>query len=204
MAAQTSMLHVRVDDALKEKAAQALDRVGLTLSDAVRILLTRVAAEGGMPAGLTVERQWWLDEDGKQVTIQDKISGEKQLLWRVDASPGQRLGAIKVDDGGQLVTKNPTTGNLGVELRQPTFSVQSSARAEVTPAMLEGYAGAKVLVEGLRRAGNNPSRASLQQALNGMRKVDIGGLEVSFSESDHTGLDFADLSIIGLSGKFVR
>lgn len=55
MAAQTSMLHVRVDDALKEKAAQALDRVGLTLSDAVRILLTRVAAEGGMPAGLTVE-----------------------------------------------------------------------------------------------------------------------------------------------------
>ena len=55
MAAQTSMLHVRVDDALKEKAAQALDRVGLTLSDAVRILLTRVAAEGGLPAGLTVE-----------------------------------------------------------------------------------------------------------------------------------------------------
>lgn len=75
---------------------------------------------------------------------------------------------------------------------------------EVTPAMLEGYAGAKVLVEGLRRAGNNPSRASLQQALNSMRKVDIGGLEVSFSETDHTGLDFADLSIIGPSGKFVR
>ncbi|MFM8900437.1 MAG: ABC transporter substrate-binding protein, partial [Burkholderiales bacterium] len=76
--------------------------------------------------------------------------------------------------------------------------------SEVTPAMLEGYAGAKVLVEGLRRAGNNPSRASLQQALNSMRKVDIGGLEVSFSETDHTGLDFADLSIIGPSGKFVR
>jgi ABC-type branched-subunit amino acid transport system substrate-binding protein len=75
---------------------------------------------------------------------------------------------------------------------------------EVTPAMLEGYAGAKVLVEGLRRAGNNPSRATLQQALNSMRKVDIGGLEVSFSETDHTGLDFADLSIIGPSGKFVR
>ena len=55
MVAQTSMLHVRVDDALKEKAAQALEKVGLTLSDAVRILLTRVAAEGGMPAGLTVE-----------------------------------------------------------------------------------------------------------------------------------------------------
>ena len=55
MPAQTSMLHVRVDDHLKIKAAEALQEVGLTLSDAVRILLTRVAAEGGLPAGLTAD-----------------------------------------------------------------------------------------------------------------------------------------------------
>jgi DNA-damage-inducible protein J len=55
MAAQTSMLHVRVDDHLKAQATDALAGVGLTLSDAVRILLTRVAAEGGLPAGLTTD-----------------------------------------------------------------------------------------------------------------------------------------------------
>ena len=55
MPAQTSMLHVRVDDHLKAKAADALAGVGLTLSDAVRILLTRVAREGGLPAGLTTD-----------------------------------------------------------------------------------------------------------------------------------------------------
>lgn len=53
MPARTSMIHVRVDDELKARATNALAGVGLTLSDAVRILLTRVAAEGGMPAGLT-------------------------------------------------------------------------------------------------------------------------------------------------------
>lgn len=53
MPAQTSMLHVRVDDQLKAQAAEALAGVGLTLSDAVRILLMRVASEGGLPAGLT-------------------------------------------------------------------------------------------------------------------------------------------------------
>ncbi len=53
MPAQTSMIHVRVDDQLKVQASDALASVGLTLSDAVRILLTRVAAEGGLPAGLT-------------------------------------------------------------------------------------------------------------------------------------------------------
>lgn len=55
MSAQTSMLHVRVDDQLKAQAADALSGVGLTLSDAVRILLTRVAAEGGLPAGLATD-----------------------------------------------------------------------------------------------------------------------------------------------------
>ena len=55
MPAQTSMLHVRVDDQLKAQAAEALASVGLTLSDAVRILLTRVAAEGGLPVGLTAD-----------------------------------------------------------------------------------------------------------------------------------------------------
>ena len=55
MPAQTSMLHVRVDDQLKAQASDALAGVGLTLSDAVRILLTRVAKEGGLPAGLTAD-----------------------------------------------------------------------------------------------------------------------------------------------------
>lgn len=75
---------------------------------------------------------------------------------------------------------------------------------EVSPAMLEGFAAAKVLVEGLRRAGAKPSREKIQTALEGIRKLDIGGLELSFSPEDHTGLDFADLSIIGPDGKFKR
>jgi branched-chain amino acid transport system substrate-binding protein len=75
---------------------------------------------------------------------------------------------------------------------------------EVSPAMLEGFSAAKVLVEGLRRAGAKPSRDKIQLALEGIRKLDIGGLEVSYSPDDHTGLDFADLSIIGSDGKFKR
>ena len=67
MPAQTSMLHVRVDDLLKTQAAAALSEVGLTLSDAVRILLTRVAAEGGLPAGLTA------DPDAYDIWFRSKV-----------------------------------------------------------------------------------------------------------------------------------
>ncbi|HWS05348.1 MAG TPA: amino acid ABC transporter substrate-binding protein, partial [Burkholderiaceae bacterium] len=62
----------------------------------------------------------------------------------------------------------------------------------------------KVLVEALRRAGPNPTRQKVLAALEGMQKFDLGGLEVSYSAEDHTGLDFADLSIIGTDGKFKR
>ena len=74
----------------------------------------------------------------------------------------------------------------------------------VSPAMLEGIAAAKVLVEGLRRAGANPTREKLVAALNTLRKFDLGGMELSYSPTDHTGLDFTDLSIIGADGKFKR
>ena len=85
---------------------------------------------------------------------------------------------------------------------------QELARAkglqEISPAMLEGFAAAKVLVEGLKRAGPKPSRDKIHTALEGIKKFDLGGLEVSYGPDDHTGLDFADLSIIGTDGRFRR
>ena len=81
---------------------------------------------------------------------------------------------------------------------------KAKGTGDISPAMLEGFAAAKVLVEGLKRAGAKPTREKIQAALEGIRKFDIGGLEVNYSPEDHTGLDFADLSIIGTDGKFRR
>lgn len=61
-----------------------------------------------------------------------------------------------------------------------------------------------VLAEGLRCAGANPTRGKLQAALESIQKFNIGGLEVSFTPTDHTGMDFADLSIVGPDSKFKR
>jgi branched-chain amino acid transport system substrate-binding protein len=74
----------------------------------------------------------------------------------------------------------------------------------VSPAMMEGYAAAKVLVEGLRRAGPHPTPVALRDALEGIRNHDMGGLSLSYSPTNHTGLDFADLSIVDANGRFRR
>lgn len=90
MPAQTSMLHVRVDDELKARAAEALAGVGLTISDAVRILLTRVAAEGGLPAGLTADPEaydaWFRSkvrealDDSRPAVPHDQVMNKAQAL----------------------------------------------------------------------------------------------------------------------------
>jgi len=45
----SSMVHIRVDGEVKDQASEALAKMGLTVSDAVRILLTRIATEKAMP-----------------------------------------------------------------------------------------------------------------------------------------------------------
>ena len=54
MTAQTSMLHIRVDDDLKEQATQALTAMGLSVSDAVRLFLRRVVIDPAFPLELKV------------------------------------------------------------------------------------------------------------------------------------------------------
>ena len=47
--AATEMVHVRIDKRVKAQAARTLARMGLSVSDAVRVLLTRVATEQALP-----------------------------------------------------------------------------------------------------------------------------------------------------------
>lgn len=50
----SSMIHVRMDDDLKEQATKALDAIGLSTSDAVRLLFRRIVVEQGFPLELKV------------------------------------------------------------------------------------------------------------------------------------------------------
>jgi hypothetical protein len=55
---------------------------------------------------------------------------------------------------------------------------------------LEGYINARVIVEGLRRAGANPSRQGFRQALESLRGLDLGiGAPLTFTPERHQGLD---------------
>ncbi len=72
-------------------------------------------------------------------------------------------------------------------------------------ASLEGFIAAKLMVEAMRRAGRDVTRASLQTALNSMSRVDLGGLAVDYSKNGTgAGSDFVDVTMISKNGKIIH
>ncbi len=55
--AATKMIHVRVDDDIREEASLVLGSLGLSVSDAVRVFLHRVVATQGFPLELKVPNE---------------------------------------------------------------------------------------------------------------------------------------------------
>jgi ABC-type branched-subunit amino acid transport system substrate-binding protein len=69
---------------------------------------------------------------------------------------------------------------------------------------LEAFIEAKVLVEGLKRAGANPSPASLVTALEAMHDVNLGEYFVSYTPQAHAGSRFVEIDVIDRDGKVIR
>jgi len=136
-----------------------------------------------------------------------RLAGSKATV--VTVSNNASSGFIKMMGDyarGTIVTQIfPYERSLSAPIVKEAYDLAlAKGMTEVTPAMLEGYAGAKVLVEGLKRAGPKPDRQKLRDALDHLGTVNIGGLEVTYSPKSHSGLQYADLSIIGPDGKFRR
>jgi branched-chain amino acid transport system substrate-binding protein len=69
---------------------------------------------------------------------------------------------------------------------------------------MEGFLIAKVFVEGLKRAGRNPTREALINGLETIRDWDMGGFSIKYGPRDHVGSTFIDVTTIGRGGKFMH
>lgn len=69
---------------------------------------------------------------------------------------------------------------------------------------LEAYLTARVMVEGLRRAGRDLSREKLVSALESINNVDFGGYRINYSATARSGSRFVEMTVIGPGGKLLR
>ena len=70
----TTMVHVRVDEKTKQKAAKTLASMGISVSGAVRMLLVRVAAEKALPFDVKVPNATTV----KAMRAADKRKGKRR------------------------------------------------------------------------------------------------------------------------------
>jgi branched-chain amino acid transport system substrate-binding protein len=80
----------------------------------------------------------------------------------------------------------------------------STGKQNYSFTSLEGFIAAKVLVEGLRRTGSDLTREKFINAMEQMRDYDVGGFNVSFSPTDHSGSKFVELTVISKDERFLR
>ena len=98
----------------------------------------------------------------------------------------------------------PGNNSLAVVREYQKMMAQYAPGQPLTFFSLEGFMGAKIAVEAIRRAGPNPTRAKVIAALNTMKDFDLGGVFVSYSPDTRAGSKTVDLTIIGKDGKLFR
>ena len=85
------------------------------------------------PDQLNLQRAWWLDFDGRGLTVQDTITGTLSRQWYLAMDAPAELGRVSVDGQDQLITAYGPDEKPGVELRRGRLNLIAESRC---PALM--------------------------------------------------------------------
>lgn len=131
--------------------------------------------------------------------------GKMQIVALSNNSSAGFIKALGANAPGMVISQvMPAPDIVTSELSREFQAAAKTTGIAPSYASMEGYVAAKVLTEGLRRAGRSLTRAGLVSALETMKNVDLGGLRVNYSPTSHGGSDFVDLTMINKRGQYIR
>ena len=135
-----------------------------------------------------------------------KKVGANPTFWNV-SFVGSKALAKELDKEGrgvQISQVVPFPWDGSVPVVKEYQRLIAEAKGEPGFGTLEGYIAAKVMVEGLRRAGKRLDRDGFIRAMESIQDYDVGGFKVSYGPGRRNGSQFVDLTIISKDQKFVR
>jgi len=112
------------------------------------------------------------------------------------------LGDLSRGLGFSIVVPSPFATKYEIVRRYQT-DMGAAGSTDFSLPSLEGYIDARVLAEGLRRAGPSPTRASVIAALEQVESLDLGGLRIGYGKGSREGSAFVDVAVIGSGGRFM-
>lgn len=135
-----------------------------------------------------------------------KKAGKSPTFWNV-SFVGSKALAKELDKEGrgvQISQVVPFPWDSTVPVVKEYRRAMEEGKHELGFGTLEGWIAAKVMVEGLRRAGRKLDREGFIRAMETMSEYDAGGFKVSYGPTNHAGSKFVDLTIISKDQRFVR
>jgi len=181
---------------------------------------------GKKPVSVAIKR----NADVQESSIKEIIASDPQILvvTTLYGPVAQMVRMLKAANKQYMVSSLSFAGasqlakalgadaaGISVALTVPTIRQQSIpvvrecvdawAAAGQTDTMsvtaLESCIAAKVLVEGLKKAGKEITRESLQKALSSLGRVDVGGFVIEFKPNFRHGGKYVDIAVIRLNGE---
>lgn len=141
---------------------------------------------------------------------QMRVAGNVSQLTTLSTTDGPQVAAkigAELAKGLAITQVVPAPTALSVPLSkeiQAAYKRFPNPDIALNHTMMEGYLAAKIIGEGLRKAGANPSRKQLQEAMKTIKNQDLGGLNVNFSGANQAGVQFVDITILNKEGKLLR
>ena len=137
-----------------------------------------------------------------------KKAGANPTFWNV-SFVGSKALAKELDKEGRgvqisQVVPFPWDGSVPVVKEYQRLLAENAKGEQPGFGTLEGYIAAKVMVEGLRRAGKNLTRDNFIRAMESIQDYDLGGFKVNYGPGRRNASQFVDLTIISKDQKFVR
>lgn len=137
--------------------------------------------------------------------IAQRRRGMQMYALSVLATPAN-LKALGPDGTGVTISQVvpfPNQSQMPL-VREYQQAMTSAGHTDFSHLSLEGYIDAKLVTEGLRRAGRALTQAGLVNAMDGMRNYNLGGMEVSFGKGAISGSRFVELTMINGQGKLIK
>lgn len=101
------------------------------------------------------------------------------------------------------VFPNPKKGKYQISREFKKFALDDKNIA-LSHSAMEGFICAKLIVEGLKRAGVKPSREKLINTIELIKGYDLGGFFIGFGTGNRTGSYFSELSVISTTKEFLE
>lgn len=135
-----------------------------------------------------------------------KKAGQNPTFWNVSFVGSKALAEELGPEGRgvEISQVMPFPWDISVPVVREYRKLVDARKLEPGFGTLEGFIAAKVMVEGLKRAGRKLNREDFVRAMDSMSNYDVGGFKVSYGPQDHSGSDFVDLTIISRNESFVR